>query len=72
MARSRTGVASAQEADAQASTQAQAGAANPLGSLGGDGSAENALPVLGSLAIGGVAAGIALAVSNGAIQLPQI
>ena len=45
---------------------------DPLGSLGGDGSAENALPVLGSLAIGGVAAGIALAVSNGAIQLPQI
>ena len=45
---------------------------DPLGSLGGDGSTENALPALGSLAIGGVAAGIALALSNGAIQLPQI
>lgn len=45
---------------------------DPLGSLGGDGSTENALPALGSLAIGGVTAGIALAVANGAIQLPQI
>lgn len=57
---------SAREAEATGSLE------DPLGSLGGDGSAETALPTLGSVALGGVAAGIALALSNGAIQLPQI
>lgn len=45
---------------------------DPLGSLGGNGSSDAALPALGSLAIGGIGAGIAFAIANGTIALPAL
>ena len=45
---------------------------DPLGSLGGNGSSEAALPALGSLAIGGLGAGLAFAAANGMIALPAL